>query len=181
MLTAKGKKNENIAEYLLYMWQIEDLIRACGFDIECIQRNIIDHYDQPEEVKMEIRTWYESLIEMMKLENVTQKGHIQLNKNVIIELDELHQLLIDSPKEQYYSMGYRKVLPLILELRAKPGGEAFGEIETCLNVLYGVLLLRLQKKEISPETEAATKILSEFIRVLATKYKQDKEEGIDFD
>lgn len=29
MITASQKRKENIAEYLLYMWQIEDLIRAC--------------------------------------------------------------------------------------------------------------------------------------------------------
>ena len=181
MLTAKGKKNENIAEYLLYMWQIEDLIRACNLDIECIQANIVDQYAQPAEVKQEIRTWYESLIEMMKLEGVTEKGHIQINKNVILELNDLHLRLLDTPKEQFYTMAHRKVLPLILELRAKPGGEAFGEIETCLNALYGLLLLRIQKKEISTETTQASAVISEYLRVLSTKYKQDKEEGIDFD
>ena len=28
MIIARQKKQENIAEYLLYMWQIEDIIRA---------------------------------------------------------------------------------------------------------------------------------------------------------
>ncbi|MDE6400025.1 MAG: DUF4924 family protein, partial [Muribaculaceae bacterium] len=44
MITASLKKRENIAEYLLYMWQIEDLIRANGLDIEKIKSNIIDQY-----------------------------------------------------------------------------------------------------------------------------------------
>ncbi len=44
MITASQKKRENIAEYLLYMWQIEDLIRANGLDIDKIQENIIDRY-----------------------------------------------------------------------------------------------------------------------------------------
>jgi hypothetical protein len=181
MLTARGKKNENIAEYLLYMWQIEDLIRACNLDLDLLQRTIIDHYDQPSEIKQEIREWYESLIEMMKQENVVERGHIQLNKNVILELDDLHSRLLQAPKEQFYTMAFHKVLPLIVELRSKPGGDAFGEIETSLNFLYGVLMLRLQKKEISPDTTVAIGLFSEFIRILATKYKQDKEEGIDFD
>jgi hypothetical protein len=181
MLTARGKKTENIAEYLLYMWQIEDLIRACGLDIECLQSRIIDQYDQPETVRKEIREWYESLIEMMKLENVTEKGHLQLNKNVITELDDLHLRLLAAPKEQFYTMTYRKVLPLIVELRAKPGGTDFGEIETCLNALYGVLLLRLQKKEVSQQTTTAVGLISELLRMLSTKYKQDKEEGLDLD
>jgi flagellin-specific chaperone FliS len=181
MLTARGKKNENIAEYLLYMWQIEDLIRAFGLDIERIQQQLIDRYDQPEAVRGEIREWYESLIDMMRREAVVEKGHLQLNHNVILELDDLHRALLNAPKEQFYTMAYRKVLPLIVELRAKAGEEAYGEVETCLNALYGVLLLRLQKKEISPDTENAVALLSEFLRLLSAKYKQDKEEGLDLD
>ena len=37
MITASVKKRENIAEYLLYMWQIEDIIRAYGLDPDRIQ------------------------------------------------------------------------------------------------------------------------------------------------
>jgi len=181
MLIARGKKTENIAEYLLYMWQIEDLIRAFAFDIEKIQTYIIDGFEQPSEVKQEIREWYESLIEMMRLENVQEKGHLQINQNVIAELDELHNVLLNLPKENFYLMTYHKVLPFIVELRAKPGGKAFGEIETCLNALYGMLMLRLQQKQISDETAHAASLISEFLRMLSAKYKQDKEEGLDLE
>ena len=181
MLIAKGKKTENIAEYLLYMWQIEDLIRAFKLDIELIQTQLIDKYDQADEVKREIREWYESLIEMMQLENVTSTGHLQINKNVIIELDELHHVLLNLPKENFYLMTYYKVLPLIVELRAKPGGKAYDEVETCLNLLYGMLLLRLQQKQISDETAHAASLISEFLRMLSAKYKQDKVEGLDLE
>lgn len=181
MLIARGKKTENSAEYLLYMWQIEDLIRAFAFDIEKIQTYIIDGFDQPAEVKKEIREWYESLIEMMRLENITATGHLQINKNVITELDELHNVLLNSPKENFYLMTYHKVLPLIVELRAKPGGKAYDEVETCLNLLYGILLLRLQHKQISDETMQAATLISEFLRMLSAKYKQEKEEGLDLE
>ncbi|MCK9311496.1 MAG: DUF4924 family protein [Bacteroidales bacterium] len=179
MLIARGKKTENVAEYLLYMWQIEDIIRACNLDIERIQTYIIDGYDQPENIKQEIREWYESLIEMMKQEGITEHGHLQLNKNVIIELTDLHNYLLNSTKESFYSMDYYKVLPLIVELRAKPGGSEAGEIETCMNAMYGLLMLRLQKKEVTKETQAATKLISEFLRLLSSKYKEDKEKGLD--
>lgn len=180
MLIAQGKKTENIAEYLLYMWQIEDLIRALNLDIDSIQKYIIDGYDQPSEVKREIREWYESLIEMMKQEEVTQQGHLQLNKNVILELTDLHNDLVNNPKENFYVMTYYKVLPLMVELRAKPGGSEYGEIETCMNAMYGLLMLRLQKKEVTQETLHATNLIGEFLRLLSGKYKQDKEEGLKF-
>ena len=41
MYTASAKKKENIAEYLLYMWQIEDIIRAYKLDIDLICANIV--------------------------------------------------------------------------------------------------------------------------------------------
>ena len=30
MFVAQELKKKSIAEYLLYMWQVEDIIRACG-------------------------------------------------------------------------------------------------------------------------------------------------------
>ena len=99
MIIARQKRKENIAEYLLYMWQVEDLIRANKFDMDSINRTVIAHYDQPEEVKKEIAQWYEELIEMMRSEGVMEKGHIQLNKNVIITLTDLHLRLLKSPKD----------------------------------------------------------------------------------
>lgn len=99
MIIARKKRKENIAEYLLYMWQVEDLIRANNFDMDSIRRTVVNQYNQPEEVKEEIAKWYEELIEMMRSEGVKEKGHIQLNKNVIITLTDLHLRLLKSPKE----------------------------------------------------------------------------------
>ena len=123
MIVARQKRKENIAEYLLYMWQVEDLIRANHFDIDAINRTVVARYDQPETVRKEISQWYEELIEMMRSEGVMEKGHIQLNKNVIIVLTDLHLRLLKSPKEMVYGAAYYKTLPYIVQLRAKSGGE----------------------------------------------------------
>ena len=45
MIIASQKHKENIAEYLLSMWQIEDIIRANGLDIDKIKANVIDRFD----------------------------------------------------------------------------------------------------------------------------------------
>ena len=163
MIIARQKRKENIAEYLLYMWQVEDLIRANKFDMDSINRTVIAHYDQPEEVKKEIAQWYEELIEMMRSEGVMEKGHIQLNKNVIITLTDLHLRLLKSPKEMVYSV----------QLRAKSGGEDLPELETCFAAVYGYLLLRMQGKEVSAETLEGIKQISSFLALLAEKYRED--------
>ena len=173
MIIAKQKRKENIAEYLLYMWQVEDLIRANHFDIDSIRRTVISQYDQPDEVKEEIAAWYEELIEMMRSEGVMEKGHIQLNKNVIITLTDLHLRLLKSTKEMIYGAAYYKTLPYIVQLRAKSGGEELPELETCFNAIYGFLLLRMQGKAVSPETQEAIKQISSFLALLAEKYRED--------
>jgi len=173
MIVAKQKRKENIVEYLLYMWQVEDLIRANKFDPEIIRQNIISKYGQEESVKKEILTWYEELIEMMIRENVKEKGHIQLNKNIIITLTDLHLRLLKSSSEMIYAATYYKTLPHIIELRGKAGSEEIPEIETCFTAVYGYLLLRMQGKEISPETMEAIKLISSFLSILADKYRQE--------
>lgn len=175
MIIAQQKKKENIAEYLLYMWQIEDIIRAYSLDIEKIDTNLIAKYDIDEEKRHEIRDWYESLIKMMELENIRQSGHLQINKNVIIRLADLHQELLKSPKFPEYGAEFYKTLPYIVELRAKAGENKAGELETCFNALYGTLMLRLQGKDISADTLQAITQISHFLSTLSAFYKKNEE------
>lgn len=173
MIIAKQKRKENICEYLLYMWQVEDLIRANHFDMDEIREKVISRYDQPDEVKEEIACWYEELIDMMRSEGVKESGHIQLNKNVIITLTDLHLRLLKSPKEMVYGAAYYKTLPYIVQLRAKSGGNDVPELETCFTAVYGYLMLRMQGKEVSAETMEGLKQISSFLALLADKYRAD--------
>ncbi len=174
MILASKKRKENIAEYLLYMWQIEDLIRANDLDIEKIERNVIDKFDLTPDQRKEMVDWYESLIDMMRREGVEKTGHLQLNKNVIIQLVDLHQALLADPRFPDYSAEFYKTLPYVVELRSKAGDAKAGEIETCFNALYGMLLLRLQGKEITPETQTALAQIAKFISLLARDFHLDE-------
>lgn len=178
MYIASQKRKENIAEYLLYMWQIEDLIRANDLDLDKIKSNVIDKYQLSEPQIKEMTEWYESLIDMMRRENVQQKGHLQLNKNVILQLDDLHNALLKDPKFAEYGAEFYKTLPFIVELRAKQGDEKLDEIETCFAALYGTLMLRLQGKELSADTLKAITQISRFIAMLAHYYKLDSEDKL---
>lgn len=180
MFTASAKKKENIAEYLLYMWQIEDLIRANGLDIEKIKENIIDKYTSLTDVqRKELAGWYESLIDMMRRENVQQKGHLQINRNVVADLENLSRRLLADPKFSAYNNLYYATLPYIVELRAKAGDNPPSELEACFNALYGVLMLRLQGKEITPQTQAALAGITKFLATLSHYYKQDYNNELD--
>lgn len=175
MFTASEKRKQNIAEYLLYMWQIEDIIRANGLDIDRIKANVIDRYEGlTDDQRRQMTEWYESLIDMMRREGVTEKGHLQLNRNVIVQLVDLHQALLRDPQFAEYTAEFYRTLPYIVELRAKSGDERPGEIEACFNALYGMLMLRLQGKEISEPTRQAIAQISKFIALLAHNFKLDE-------
>ncbi|MFA4052678.1 DUF4924 family protein [Duncaniella muris] len=178
MYIASQKHKENIAEYLLYMWQIEDIIRANGLDIEKIEKNVIDKFQLDPAQKKEMTEWYESLIDMMRRENVEKSGHLQLNKNVIIQLTDLHLALLKDPRFPEYTAEFYKTLPYIVELRAKSGEKPTGEIETCFNALYGMLMLRLQSKEVTAETRQAITQISRFLALLSKDYHLDREDKL---
>ncbi len=161
------------------MWQIEDIIRANGLDIDRIKTNVIDRYTSLTDAqRKELTEWYESLIDMMRREGVEKSGHLQINKNILGQLVALHQALLADPKFADYSAEFYRTLPYIVELRSKSGEAKAGEIETCFNALYGMLLMRLQQKELTPQTLDAIKQISRFIALLAHDFKLDEEEQL---
>ncbi|MBQ8467513.1 MAG: DUF4924 family protein [Prevotella sp.] len=178
MFIAHELRQRNIAEYLFYMWQIEDTIRAFDCSLSRIRREYIARFDYTDEQREEETDWFGNLIKMMNEEGCREKGHLQINKVTLQLLSELHQQLLSSSKFPFYSAAYYKVLPFIVELRNRGANREEGEVETCLNALYGVMMLRLQKKEVSPSTEHAVKEITTLVGMLSDYYKQDKEEPL---
>lgn len=179
MFIAQELRKKSIAEYLLYMWQMEDLIRAYGCSLARIRREYIDRFDYTDEQKDEETDWFGNLIRMMNEEGRRQEGHLQINKIIVKDLADLHNRLMLSGKFPFYNAEYYKVLPFIVELRNK-GDKEINEIETCLDALYGVMLLRLQQKPVSDETESAIREITTFIGMLSDYYIKDRTEGLDF-
>lgn len=181
MFISQQLRKNNIAEYLLYMWQVEDIIRAYGCSITALRREYISMFDYDEEKKEELTDWYGDLITMINQEGCREGGHLQINKVVMQQLIELHEQLLASPKFPFYNAEYYKVLPFIVELRNRGANKDENEIETCFNALYGTMMLRLQKKEISQNTQHAIKEITTFIGMLSDYYKKEREEGLQFD
>lgn len=179
MKIAQLLKEKNIAEYLIYMWQVEDLIRANGCNMERVEQNILSQF--AEEERPALNEWYANLINMMYEEDVREKGHLQINRNVLQNLTELHVALTASPQFPFYSAAYYKALPYIVELRSKNNQKEEPELNTCFEALYGVMLLRLQKKEISPETTKAIEVISNFLSMLANYYDKEKQGELKLD
>ncbi len=160
------------------MWQIEDLIRANALNLDLIEENIVSKYTLEADAHKAMVEWYESLIDMMRRENVTESGHLQINKNVIIQLTDLSNALLKDPRFAQYSAMYYKTLLIIVELRAKAAENAVGDIETCFTALYGYLLMKLQKRKISQETMSAMNQISQFLALLSQYFKLDSEDKL---
>lgn len=180
MFISKKLRQENIAEYLLYMWQTEDIIRAYDCYLPALRRNYISRFECTESERDELTDWYSDLIRMMTEEGCRESGHLQINNVVILSLIDLHHQLLGSKKFPFYTSEYYKVLPYIVELRSR-GDKDKNEIETCFDALYGVMMLRLRKQEISEGTKQALSEITTFIGMLADYYKKDKTEGLEFE
>lgn len=179
MIIASQKRRENIAEYLLYMWQVEDLIRAYGLDLDRIKENLIDRIpDLDDKTRSEVADWYESLIDMMRREGIAERGHLQMNRNIMEELADLHRALLADPKFSDYSAEFYRTLPYIVDLRSRAGAEAEGEIQTCFTALYGMLMLRLQRREVSAQTDEAIKQISKLIAMLSGYFHKNEQEPL---
>lgn len=175
MIIAQHKRKENICEYLLYMWQVEDLLRAAHCRTEEIDALILPKYEHAGVDLQAIRRWYYELADMMRTEGKQESGHLDVNRIVLMQLEELHRKLSQNPNDYIYQGLHYQVLPAIVQLRGKSGGHDASDIETCFNAIYGYLTLKLQGKSISEETDKSIKQISSFLAMLAHKYKLEQE------
>jgi hypothetical protein len=170
MIIASEKRKTNIAEYVIYLWHIEDIIRACKLDMDIVRQQVVAKYEVDENVRSQIADWYESLIQMMKEEKVVEKGHLQLTLNAVSQMEELHQLLLTSPEENRYRNFFYAAQPNIIAYRARSNNSAAGDILVCLEALYMLLLMRLSKKEVSLSTQEAMDTFSHLLALLSQKF-----------
>ncbi len=142
-------KKDNIAEYILYLWQIEDYLRA---------------FPEQAEATQELR----ELSEMMHREGIVAGGHLQLAVNALCELEDLHSTLLN--EDAMYRAAIIRLQPSLNLLKAKTDRPTMSDIEACLTLLYQIMLLRLQKKEISAETASVQQQATSLLQFLSRAY-----------
>lgn len=167
MLISKKKKAENIAEYVLYMWQLEDLVRSLNMDPDRLIDLLVEQQDLDLDIKQEMRVWYRDLVQQMKNEGVVEKGHLSEVLEVLSELEMLHQTMLGILNHTPYIAEHEKVKDILEEARKKMDELQGGEVECGLLIMYGVLTLRLKKQTINAETEKATAAIASWLGLLA--------------
>ena len=142
-------KRENIAEYILYLWQLEDYLRAF-----------------PE--KAQENTELMELLDMMHQEGIIAGGHLQLAKNALSELEDLHEELLNT--EAPYRAVILHIEPALNILKSKTDRPTMSDVEACLTLLYQVMMLRLRQQPISDETNVVVKDATQLLRFLSKTY-----------
>ena len=148
-------KRENIAEYILWLWQMEDYLRAF-----------------PEQAKATQEL--NELNEMMHREGITESGHLQLAQNALGELEDLNDQLLN--EEATYRAAIIRLQPSLNLLKAKTDRPTMSDIEACLILLYQIMLLHLQKRPISPETASVQALATQLLQYLSKVYYDSKTE-----
>lgn len=156
------------------MWQLEDTLRAYGCDADRIRDEYVSRFELTADERQQEVQWLSDLCQMMREEDVVTHGHLQMNRGTLSLLTDLHLQLLQSPKHPFYSAAYYKALPFIVELRAKSGRTDQPELENCFEALYGVMLLRLQQKPLSKETQEAITHVSHLLALLADAWRKEK-------
>ncbi len=179
MTLAAQKIKQNIAEYIIFLWQMEDLVRAVNFDEGAID-SFVHSYAPEGEALEEEKKWFLQLMLDMKKEGVEQRGHITEVHELIFELNYLHNTMANLVKDKTYVDLYHKAQPNIKEYMERTDGKQTNDVEICLTALYGMLVLRLKKEPISDETTAAMQTFSNLLARLAFHYRLMKQGEVNF-
>ena len=170
---AENKKSQNIAEYIIYLYQQEDLIRSFQGNLEEIRQYVVSHFPVEEKEKNTIFNWYQDFRNQMVKEGIIEKGYLEESKKLVAELSQLHWQLLKS--DQTYFQTYQKAKPYILQAVMEADGKDLGnEIQICLNGVYGLLLCRLLGKKVSDEQLKSAEAFGEVLSLLNLVYQQEK-------
>ena len=145
MLIALQKRRENIAEYILYLWQVEDLLRALQFSPEAIYSTLVAKMEgTTEEQRENIFNWYMQIVALLREEQKEQQGHLDHTLHLIADLHNLHLQLMELPAGEHYRKTYSLLAPQLPHLRELLDNDTLSDTELCFRALYAALLYRIR-------------------------------------
>lgn len=167
------KRRENIAEYILYLWQLEDMMRALQLSPEAIYTQLVGPRGLDPRQENELLVWYMGIADLIRQEGKEQGGHIEHTLHLIAELQKLHEDLLRLPKGERYRKRFTALMPELPRLRAIINNAEVGDIELAFRALYAVMLYRI-KGDVKAEKATAdvTELISPVIAELADTYRK---------
>ncbi len=181
MYIAQSKRKENIAEYILYLWQLEDLLRALQFSPEAIYSQLVaPHTHISEADKQTMFLWYMDIVNLLREEGKEQNGHLEHTLHLINDLNNLHLQLLKLPVGEKYRKVYATIIPEIPSLRSKLNNKDINDIELFFRTLYAVMLYHIKgDKTKEKDISDVINLISPVIAELADMYKKVERGEID--
>ena len=102
MIIAQRLRTENRAEYLLYMWQVEDIVRLYGADIDRICQEYLSRFKVDENETAAMRQWYADICNMMHSEGKMESGHLQGKKRGLGGVSDVNRRLLGEQEFDAY-------------------------------------------------------------------------------
>jgi len=141
---AREKRDGNIAEYILYIWQLEDLLRALSFDPRAVFAALVAPREATDEWKLSALEWYMDIAELLQKEGKADGGHLDHSLHLVGELNDLHLMLLEQPAGREYRELFARLAPSLPRLRATLGREDVSDIELAFRALYAAMLYRMK-------------------------------------
>lgn len=180
MIPDESKIHENVAEYILLMYQLEDVVRAYNLDIDRLSEAYILPQVENDIQAKAYQDWYGALIASMKRSGVQKSGHIVELNEIMVELSYLHNTMLNLTADSEYKQVVAKAIPFIEEFQEKSDLKNKNHIELAFHALYMKLLLKLQKKEITSESEEAFDAMRLLLAHLSKAYRKMKSGDLNF-
>ena len=136
MFIARQKQQENIAEYILYMYQIEDLIRAYNFDLDLIIEKFVRPQLPDNSFVDQYRDWYRDLITQMQSQRIEKVGHLHDLKDILVEISYLHSTLLNLSNDEKYKTIFEAATPFMEEFKEKSNLKDKNSVEILIHALY---------------------------------------------
>ena len=146
MLIALQKRKENIAEYILYLWQLEDLLRALQFSPEAIYSQFVAPRNLTEESQNILLMWYMDIVNLLREEEKESSGHLNHTLHLIADMHNLHLQLMELPVGAHYRKTFARLEPYLPTLRTVLG-KNISDTELCFRALYAAMLYRIKGGE----------------------------------
>ncbi len=177
---AQAKRSENIAEYILYLWQLEDLLRALQFSPEAIYSQLIAPRKDLDETRRPVfLMWYMDIVNLLREEGKEEKGHLEHTLHLIRDLHDLHLQLMKLPAGAHYRQTYARLEPLLPRLREVMGNPGMSDTELCFRALYATMLYRIKGEGDKSAVADTIKFISPVIGELAAMHGKVERGEID--
>ena len=177
---AKAKRKENIAEYILYLWQLEDLLRALQFSPEAIYSQLVAPRDVEEEQKHIFLLWYMDIVNLLRKEGKDESGHLEHTLHLIADMHNLHLQLMHHPIGEHYRKTFARLAPQLPSLRAMVQKEEISDTELAFRALYATMLYRIKGDKKREEAIRDTmELVSPVVAELADMYRKVERGEVD--